>query len=163
MTRRIYVQLEGVETLAWATEMYNRNHNMYRVLFNNGYENIFFTDVETGQWIEDDLGFTVLAQKVGLKIKHFMNYPIHVPKLLIWHKQLIDGKLLFFGFFNFMTGNKRFYQIYNSNKKFMYTLVDMENEEWQILGHPSFINIQINSSFVEKVVQILPNYTENAL
>jgi hypothetical protein len=135
---------------------------MYKVSFKNGYENIFYTDVETGRWMEEDLGFTLLAQEVGAQIKHFMRNPIHVPKLLTWHKQYLDGKLIHFGFFNFMNGNQKFYQIYNSNKKYMYTLVDMDNDEWQILGNASGPGNRVDSIFVRKVIEILPLYTANA-
>ena len=162
MSNIIYLKIEDVECLAWVTEIVHRHHNMYKVSFKNGYENIFYTDVETGKWIEEDLGFTLLAQEVGSQIKGFMRNPIHVPKLLTWHKQYIDNKLIIFGFFNFMNGNQKFYQIYNSNKKYMYTLVDMDNDEWQILGNSSGPGDHVDSDFVRKVIEILPLYTANA-
>jgi len=153
------MQIDGVETLAWASEIVHRHHNMYKVSFKNGYENIFYTDVETGKWIEEDLGFTSLAEDIGKQIKNFMRNPIHVPKLLTWHKQLVNNKLIWFGFFNFMNGTQKFYQIYNANKKYMYTLVDMENNEWQILGNSSVLSSHIDSAFVRQVIEILPLYT----
>ena len=162
MSNIIYLQIDGEETLAWVTEIVHRHHNMYRVSFKDGYENIFYTDVETGQWIEEDLGFTMLAEDIGKQIKSFMRNPIHVPKLLTWHKQYINGKLLSFGFFNFMNGSQKFYQIYNANKKYMYTLVDMDNNEWQILGNSSILGSQVDSVFVRQVIDILPLYTANA-
>lgn len=162
MNNIIYLQSEGEETFAWVTEIVHRHHNMYKVSFKDGYENIFYTDVETGMWIEEDLGFTELAVEVGFQIKSFMRNPIHVPKLLIWHRQLIDEKPICFGFFSFMNGNQKFYQIYNSNKKYMYTLVDMDNDEWQILGSSASVATRIDTGFVHKVIQILPLYTTNA-
>lgn len=159
MANVIYMQIDGVETLAWASEIVHRHHNMYKVSFKNGYENIFYTDVETGKWIEEDLGFTSLAEDIGKQIKNFMRNPIHVPKLLTWHKQQVNNKLIWFGFFNFMNGNQKFYQIYNANKKYMYTLVDMENNEWQILGNSSVLGSHIDSAFVRQVIEILPLYT----
>jgi len=162
MENKIYLQIDGTETLAWVSEIVHRHHNMYKVLFKNGYENIFYTDVETGKWIEEDLGFTSLADDIGKQIKKFMRNPIHVPKILTWHKQHIDNKLIWFGFFNFMNGNQKFYQIYNANKKYMYTLVDMDNSEWQILGNSSVLATHIDSAFVRQVIEILPLYTTNA-
>lgn len=162
MGNRIYIQIDGAEILAWVSEIVHRHHNMYKVSFQNGYENIFYTDVETGKWIEEDLGFTSLAEEIGIQIKKFMRNPIHVPKLLTWHKQQIDNKLIWFGFFNFMNGSQKFYQIYNANKKYMYTLVDMDNNEWQILGSSSVLGSNIDSSFVRKLIEILPLYTASA-
>jgi len=162
MNNIIYLEIDGKDSFAWASEIVHRHHNMYKVSFKDGYENIFYTDVETGSWIEEDLGATALAAEVGDQIRRFMRNPIHVPKLLTWHKQYIDDRLVSFGFFNFMNGSQKFYQIYNSNKKYMYTLVDMENDEWQILGNTSSINNYIDTSFVHKIIQILPLYTANA-
>ena len=162
MSNVIYVNIDEVECLAWVTEIVHRHHNMYKVSFKDGYENIFYTDVETGKWIEEDLGFTLLAEAVGKQIKSFMRNPIHVPKLLTWHKQFINDKLVCFGFFNFMNGTQKFYQIYNSNKKYMYTLVDMDNSEWQILGNSSITGSHVDAAFVRQVIDILPLYTANA-
>ena len=162
MSNIIYLQIDGTEKLAWASEIVHRHHSMYKVSFKDGYENIFYTDVETGKWIEEDLGFTDLAREFGNQIRTFMRNPIHVPKLLTWHKQFIGDRLISFGFFNFMNGSQKFYQIYGFNKKYMYTLVDMDNDEWQILGNFPPVNKHINTSFVHKVIQILPLYTVNA-
>ena len=160
MSNIIYLQMDGVETFAWVTEISHRNHHMYKVSFKNDYENIFYTDVETGLWMEEDLGFTTLAGDVGKQIKTFLKNPIHVPKLLIWHSQNNhDDKLISFGFFSFFKGKHKLYEIYNSNKKYMYTLVDMDNDEWQILGNSSSIISQIDPLFVEQVIQILPLYS----
>lgn len=160
MSNIIYLHIDGVETFAWVTEISHRNHHMFKVSFKNEYENIFYTDVETGRWIEEDLGFTSLAEEVGKQIRSFLKNPIHVPKLLIWHSQHNqDDKLISFGFFSFLKGKHKLYEIYNTNKKYMYTLVDMDNDEWQILGNSSSIISQIDPLFVEHVIQILPLYS----
>lgn len=160
MSNIIYLTVDGVETFAWVTEISHRNHQMFKVSFKNEYENIFYTDVETGRWIEEDLGFTALAQDVGKQITTFLRNPIHVPKLLIWHTQYnMENNLISFGFFSFMKGKHKLYEIYNSNRKYMYTLVDMDNDEWQILGNSTSIISQIDPVFVEQVIQILPLYS----
>ncbi|MEO6584026.1 MAG: hypothetical protein ABIO05_06860 [Ferruginibacter sp.] len=155
----IYLNIDNLQMSAEVTEVTHRNHNMYKVVFSNGYENIFFTDVETGNWIEEDLGFTTLADAVGNQIQIFKRNFIHVPKLLIWHSQVsYDDRAISFGFFSFMKGKHKLYEIYNSNKKYMYTLIDMENDEWHILGTSTSIISQVDSFFVEQVIQILPLY-----
>jgi hypothetical protein len=162
MNNIIYLKLDGEETFAWVTELQNRNHNMFKVIFKNGYENIFFTDVESGMWIEEDLGFTSLAHEIGNQIRNFVKHPIHVPKILTWHKQVTDNNIFIFGFFNFMKDKYKMFEIYNKNKKYLYTLVEMENEEWQILGNNSVPLQNIDREFVQQVIQILPLYWANA-
>ncbi|MEO7524684.1 MAG: hypothetical protein ABIT58_11350 [Ferruginibacter sp.] len=162
MNNIIYLQVDAVESFAWVTEIPNRHHNMFKVIFKNGYENIFFTDVDSGLWVEEDMGFTQLAQEIGNQITDFTKNPIHVPKLLTWHKQIIDGEVLSFGFFNFMKDKYKMYEIYNNNKRYMYTLVEMDNEEWQILGNNSAAIKNIDPLFVDRVIQILPLYWANA-
>ena len=162
MNNIIYLVVEGVESFAWVTEVSNRNHRMFKVIFRNGYENIFFTDVETGEWVEEDIGFTQLAQDVGVQIKNFVRNSIHVPKLLTWHKHSTENDVLYFGFFNFMKDKYKMYEIYNSNRKYMYTLVEMDNEEWQIMGNNSPSLKNVDPVFLEQVIQILPLYWLNA-
>ncbi|MEO8769922.1 MAG: hypothetical protein ABI402_07550 [Ferruginibacter sp.] len=162
MNNIIYLMVDGVESFAWVTEIPNRHHNMFKVIFKNGYENIFFTDVETGLWVEEDMGFTQLAQDIGAQIRDFARNPIHVPKILTWHKQIVNDTVLNFGFFNFMKDKYKMYEIYNANKKYLYTLVEMDNEEWQILGNNSLAIKNIDPIFVEQIIQILPLYWANA-
>lgn len=162
MSNIIFLQIEGAECEARVSEISHRHHNMYNVSFKTGYENIFYTDVETGKWIEEDLGFTDLAHETGIQIRAFMRNPFHVPKLLTWHKEYINEKLICFGFFNFMNGDQKFYQIYNDNKKYMYTLVHIENDEWQILGNSQIQKKRVDISFVRHVIEILPLYTTHS-
>ncbi|MDB5202286.1 MAG: hypothetical protein JWQ27_1695 [Ferruginibacter sp.] len=155
----IYIQADGKEAIAWITEVTHRHHAMYKVEFESGYENIFYTDVETGMWLEEDLGFTLLAKQVGVEIKKTMTNPFHVPKILTWHKQFTDGRLVSFGFFNYLKGNHKMYEIYSSSKKYMYTLADMGNEEWQIMGNSNLSISKIDPLFVQHIIQILPLYS----
>ncbi|MEO7263436.1 MAG: hypothetical protein ABIW38_00925, partial [Ferruginibacter sp.] len=120
---------------------------------------IFYTDVETGRWIEEDLGFTGLANEIGLQISNFLRQPIHVPKVLTWHKQYMDGRLVSFGFVSFLKGNHKMYEIYSHNKKYMYTLVEMENDEWQIMGNELMNINKIDAVFIQHVIHVLPLYS----
>jgi hypothetical protein len=152
--------LEGEEEIsALLTEIPNRNHSMYKVTFESGYENLFFTDVETGKWVEEDLGFTPLAEQIGEEVRKFSTNLFHVPKILTWHKQYTNKKLMLFGFFNFAKGNIKMYEIYNGNKKYMYTLMEMDNDEWQMLGNNNESFKNIDHVFLRHIIQILPYYT----
>ena len=157
----IYLTVDDIETFGSVSRIPNKMHNMFKIIFKDGYENIFYTDVETGQWIEEDLGFTQLAMQVGNQIKRFIKSPVHVPKTLVWHKDSVKNKTYTFGFFCFTKGRFKMYEIYNCNKKYMYTLVDMENDEWQILGNSGTSDTQIDTVLIDLIIQILPLYSEN--
>ena len=161
MNQSIHLIHDGVETSAEITEIRHRKHRMFRVHFENGYENIFFTDVETGEWIEEDFGATELAIEVGKQLQTFIQHPIHVPKLLTWHKQLIGDHLTSFGFYCFLKNKYRMYEIYSQSKKYLCTLVEMDNEEWHVLGGNQARLNHIDSSFLNQVTHILPSYWLN--
>lgn len=162
MNNIIYLEIDGTENLAWAAEIANRQHSMFRISFKDGYENIFYTDIESGRWIEEDMGYTELAEKVGGQVRTFARTPLHVPKLLTWHKQLVNNKLISFGFYSYTNGNQKFYQIFNENKKFLYTIVDMDTDEWEILGNPLSINSRIDTGFIHHVIEALSLYAAKA-
>lgn len=161
MENIIYFNIDGTETFGSVSRISNKMHNMFRIAFKDGYENIFYTDVETGKWIEEDLGFTDLARQVGNQIGRFIKTPVHVPKLLVWHKDSVENKTYNFGFFCFSKGRFKMYEIYNRNKKYMYTLVDMQNEEWQILGNGSTSVNNIDPFLINHIIQVLPLYSED--
>ena len=162
MTNTITLQYYGQELTGMATEIQNRHHHMFKVVFDNDYENIFFTDVETGQWLEEDLGFTELAREVGKQAKLISGNLFHVPRMLTWHRQLVNDELISFGFFNYMKDKYKMYEIYHVNKKYLYTLVEMDNDEWQILGNSLSLHKQIDTRFAHRIIQILSSYTANA-
>lgn len=161
MTTTIHIKHNGEMIPGHAIEVPHRKHNMYKVIFQNGYENVFYTDVETGDWIEEDLGFTQLAAQIGVQIRAILQNPYHVPKLLTWHKQVNDNRVILFGFFNYMKGHHKMYEIYDSRSKYLYTLVEMEEDNWQIMGNTNVVQGNIDPEFVEMVTRILPLYSTN--
>ncbi|MEO7445451.1 MAG: hypothetical protein ABIT96_10810 [Ferruginibacter sp.] len=158
MNTLLQVKVGDVEMSARFEEFYNRHHQMFKIKFENGYENVFYTDVESGRWMEEDLGFTMLAMTIGKEITSFLRQPIHVPKILTWHKKETDDRTYVFGFFQFRKGQHKMYEIYNSNRKYMYTLVEMDTEDWQIMGNQSFDVRKVDSDFVQHVISVLPLY-----
>ena len=155
----LQLEVEGDTIQVAVEEIPHRHHNMIRASFKNGYENIFFTDAETGEWIEEDLGFTELAAALGKMINKHLRSPYHVPKLLTWHNQFINGRYFKFGFFPFLYGNQKLFQIYNANRKYLYTLSEMDNEEWQILGNANNLYAHIDIFFLQKIIKTLPLYS----
>lgn len=160
--RKITLLEEGQEIEARVTEIANRHQNQFKLSFTDGYENIFYADVETGKWVEEDLGFTSLASEAGKHLRSFMRSPFHVPKILTWQKQYINNTPVCFGFFNFLNGEQKCYQIYGCNRKYMYTLVDMDNDEWQISGSNLSQNEQFDTRLAHRIIRILSAYTANA-
>jgi hypothetical protein len=61
-----------------------------------------------------------------------------------------------------MKDKYKMYEIYHVNKKYLYTLVEMDNDEWQILGNNMQVLGNIDRNFVEQVIQILPLYWANS-
>jgi lysophospholipid acyltransferase (LPLAT)-like uncharacterized protein len=159
MNEILHISLDGQEAAVLISEIPHRHHQMYKVTLENGYSNIFFTDVETGQWVEEDLGFTNLARQIGNQVRGLQFKTIHVPKLLNWHKVIIREKPVAFGFFCFMHGSYKMFEIYNSNKKYMYTLVEM-HEEWQILNNNEARLENIDPSFIHEITKVLPLYAD---
>lgn len=158
MNSIIHLKQDEEEVTAFINEIPHRSHTMYKVIFESGYENIFFTDVETGKWIEEDLGFTPLAKQFGEEVRKITPLAFHVPKILTWHKQYAEGKMLLFGFISFKKDANKMYEIYNGNKKYMYTLANMENDEWQILGKPEELLQHTDPILLRHIIRVLPFY-----
>ena len=89
--------------------------------------------MENGKWIEEDLGYTLLAELVGTQINKLLLYPVHVPKILTWQYSVLKPNYRVFGYYAYHKGNCLMFKIYNRNNKYLYTLQEIENEEWQIL------------------------------
>lgn len=154
-----YLQNEPVE--ANVSVESNRIQQMFRVAFKNGYENIFFKDVETGQWVEEDLGFTQLAAEVGKTVLPFHKQPIHVPKVLVWHLEDYHGHFVKFGFYAYTKGEQKMYEIYHHNKKYLYTLLQTETDEWQVFGSGNAKIPYLDKALLDAIVGILPIYEED--
>lgn len=160
MNEILHMPVDGQYSAILVTEIPHKHHLMFKAILESGYSNIFYTDVETGLWFEEDLGFTSLAQQLGAEVKKMKLKPIHVPKILTWHKLDINNKPVTFGFFSFLNGLHKMFEIYDNNKKYMYTLVEMAQEEWQILGHDNVRVGTLDSNFIHQVTKVLPLYAD---
>lgn len=132
----------------------HNKHRMYKAIAADGYENIFFTDVETGKWIEEDLGFTAYAAVIGnyIDLQNFRTK--HFPKTITWGKILKDGKPVLFGFCYFVYGEERVYEIYHANRKYMYSLVQHNGDDWELLGSTNSLDPRsIDTDFLMAVTK----------
>ena len=160
MNEILHVNLEGKQASVLVAEIPHKHHSMFKVILECGYTNIFYTDVETGEWVEEDLGFTDMARQIGMEISKLQFKPMHVPKFLTWHAHVTNGKPASFGFFSFLDGPLKMFEIYNSSRKYMYTLVEIHHDEWQILDNNNVCLERLDNAFIQQVIKVLPLYAD---
>ena len=61
MKHIMYLQIENDIRSARITAVEHAHHQLFDVVSEDGYENMFFTDTAACGWVEEDLGKTVLA------------------------------------------------------------------------------------------------------
>lgn len=128
--------LEGERHLVTLSEITHPVHCMVHAEFENGYENIFFADVETGDWVEQDLGFTRLASMIGDHLQNsYTGYHI-ARKELVWHHGFCNDQLIEFGYHRELTAGYPVYEIFATNRRYMFTLVKLKNDQWQLFKIP---------------------------
>ena len=137
------------------SEIYHPIHWMFHVKFDDEYENIFFSDVETGKWVEQDLGFTTLADKVGKEIAKSMPKDNIIRKPLNWYHEESFGKNVSFGYHHFIVDGYSTYEIYSENKRYMFTLVKLNNELWQLFKVPGMAGWNYNEEYIEEIPFII--------
>jgi hypothetical protein len=57
-----------------------------------------------------------------------------------------------------LNGSTKMFEIYDSRKKYLYTLVELQQEEWQILEHDHVRIDTLDSNFIHEVTKVLPLY-----
>ena len=156
MNKIIYLEINDALQAAVVKEIAHPRHLVFHVSFENGYENIFFTDVETGEWLEEDLGFTKLAETVGLSVSHQLSATMLVPRPLVWQK--IDGYTVF-GFYNYAYEDNEIFEIYRPNRKFMCYLLRTIKNDWYLLKtHSIFKCKEVDIEAVGRITDILEDY-----
>ena len=115
----------------------------------------FFTDVETGNWIEEDLGETALAASFGTKLyllegKHSIQ---ERNKALAWCKASAADKMVCFGFYSYMEGSDTIFEVYSNNRKFMY-LFRCSGNDWEVADAHSIIEAYLYNDFIKIIISI---------
>ena len=154
----IYLEIENEILTGRITEVYNPIQNMAYMEFNNGYANIFFVDCETGNWMEQDLGFTNLAKIAGEELQHIINNTGRIRNDLNWYKKIINGELFHFGFYKYLSGEMYIYEIFASNKRYMFSLVKKRPSVWQIFKISGAGGWKYNAKYEEIVPYLLDTY-----
>lgn len=157
MNHAAYLKFEDTTSKVIVEEIYNPIHQMVHVTFEDGYENIFFTDIETGEWIEQDLGFTSLARAVGILIQDNSMEKFPVQKLMWFHENSAAAKPLHFGYLKYRSGSNTFYAIFSANKRYMFTLFKNKHL-WKVLSHTNLHSWSFDLDYFQEVPFLLDMY-----
>ena len=158
MSELIYIQMEDGLRRVSATRIIHPIHHMYHCHFNDGYENIFFTDPESGNWVEQDIGYTALSAQLGSRFSRLDDEPVRQRKLTWYRCDSIDSRVQF-GFFPFMISTFPAFEIYAPNKRFLFTIVQLNDITWQVFRITGPGAWQGGN----KIVHMLPGVLENFL
>jgi len=134
MEHLLYLKIENDIYSARVTAIAHPYHEMYHVVFGDGYENIFFTDVETNNWIEEDLGETELAASFGAKVNQLYDTSFRSCKPLAWCRASIADMIINFGFCTYPENGNTVFEVYADNRKFLCNLVKNKKGKWTMSG-----------------------------
>ncbi len=162
MSYYLHFHLGGVNYSVTLTEISHPMHCMYLAEFDDEYENIFYSDPRTGKWIEQDIGFSALADMVCKKLEK-IGVPARLPaKNIVWHHQYDRGKWLHFGYHPAFIDGCLTYEIYASNHRFMFNLVKTPGDDWQIMQMPG-TGWNFNDVYAERILYVIEQLYQNSI
>lgn len=162
MSYYLHFYLEGVNYSVTLTEIPHPMHCMYLAEFDDEYENIFYSDPRTGKWIEQDMGFTALADMVCKKLEK-LDAPTRTPlKNLLWHHQYNRGKWLHFGYSPTFSNELLTYEIYASNHRYMFSLVKTPGDDWQIIRMPGS-DWDFNDAYAVRILHVIEQFYHKSI
>ncbi|MBO9561877.1 MAG: hypothetical protein J7621_03850 [Niastella sp.] len=153
MEHTIQLHVDGKTESIILSEMVHPIHCMFHATFEDGYENIFFADVESGEWVEQDVGFTLLAAMIGKKVENLYYFDWE-KKEITWFDEEENGKHIHFGYHADNTAGYRVYEIFAPNRRYMFTLVKLQNHVWQLFKIPGS-GWDYNEIYIQKIPFIL--------
>ena len=123
------------ERYEWAgvSQLFSPVHNMFSVTFRDGYSNVFFTDVETGKWIEQGLGYTELAEKIGERLDELFPTEDKTTRKLEWVCEERGNHLFNFGYCHYVLNTFEVFEIYTSDRRYLCNLLLMNTNSWLVL------------------------------
>ncbi|MEO6315000.1 MAG: hypothetical protein ABIU63_08655 [Chitinophagaceae bacterium] len=134
MEHILYLEIENNIHSARVIPLAHPHHQLYHVMFEDGYENMFFTDVETGNWVEEDLGETELALSLGAKLGKLEDSNFLSRKTLAWCRASIADMIITFGFCTYTDDGVTIFEVYADNRKFLCNLVKNKDGKWTMYG-----------------------------
>ena len=133
----VYLEIENDVSPVRVTAIEHPHHLLYHVVFEDGYQNMFFTDVQTGEWIEEDLGKTTLAADLGEKLLQLQGASQKRPpfKRLFWCRASIADMVVNFGYYSYSENTRTIFELYGVNHKFLCNLVKSKKGRWVMYGN----------------------------
>ena len=161
MTNKIRVNHENELLEGEIRKLKHHLHAMYHISFDNGYENIFFTDAESGEWVEQDLGFTGLAASIGKTIDLFFQSDEKCRLVPIkWYHDLGNGDLIHFGYHHYWVVNWSVFEIFAPNKRFLFTLIKIDSTHWQLVYPSEHPGWDMPAGIIHELPHILEEHSE---
>jgi hypothetical protein len=111
--------------------------------------------LETGNWVEQDLGFTQLAAVLGPQLKCIQNDPSGLKNDFRWYNISINNKVFYFGYCTYHSEKEKVYEIFASNRRYMFTLIKKGRGRWQILLMPGTKKWAYDKKYLEIVPYLL--------
>ncbi len=161
MKEKIRIDYNSRKSDGFVDELFHPIHQMFKVRFDDGYENIFFTDVDSGRWIEQDIGFTLLAEMVGEKINSNHKSGGKIIRTLHWYHstEKMDTSPVNFAFFHYYLGSFPVFEIYAPNRRFLFSMILVNKDFWQVFK----IEDDWSFSESEKLMKKLPRILEEII
>ena len=94
---------------------------------------VFFTDVETGKWIEQGLGYTELAEKIGERLDELFPTEDKTTRKLEWVCEERGNHLFNFGYCHYVLSTFEVFEIYTSDRRYLCNLLLMNTNSWLVL------------------------------
>jgi hypothetical protein len=145
----IFFQIKNRIESIQITELPNPIQPMAYIEFENGYANVFFVDLETGRWVEQDLGFTQLAEVLGPQLKYILHEQAFSKNNFTWFRKSINKELFHFGYYSYRSDKEKVYEIFAANRRYMFTLISKAKGRWQILLMPGTKKWAFNKKYLE--------------
>jgi len=158
MKNKIRVNHENELMEGEITELSHHLHIMYHIAFSNGYENIFFTDAESGEWVEEDLGFTSLAASVGETLTLFSETREKRRVEIKWYHENVNDQPIHFGYHQYWVVNWSVFEIFAPNKRFLFTLIKIDNTHWQLVYSKEQPGWEMSAGTIHELPQILEEH-----
>ncbi len=162
MSYYLHFNLDGVNYSVTLSEIPHSMHCMYLAEFDDEYENIFYSDPRTGKWIEQEIGFSSLADVIREKLERIGGATRLPAKNIIWHHQYDRGKWLHFGYHPSLVDGCLTYEIYASNHRFMFNLVKMPGDDWQVNQIPA-CGWDFNDVYAERILYVIEQLYQNSI
>lgn len=158
MSDIIHLTIQGGRAAVLITVLRTKQQLSVEAIFENGYQNVFFVDVQSGEWVEEDLGFTQLARIIGESVNSMNLKSVHIPKQLVWHHFKYKKGVKTLGFYGYLDGNTKLFDVFDCNYKYLFTLQSISEDDWMFLTNSNINMEKIDPIILQEIITVLPLY-----